>query len=124
MTPTNIDAKFRRAMIHITTLIHSTEIEKYVVGITATPVRRRYAYEREEFDLFFVIDQELTMNAALELEERCFAEIAESFDSSIYDKYHPEKRNTRYRRSAGGRNFEGPCYQLYIAGWRQSNCDG
>jgi hypothetical protein len=101
----------------INTLISSPLIMHYLVGITSDVVRRKNAYLNEGFPLFFILEDNLCQEDALNIECKIFSMVTEDKDSKLFLKYHPKKRNKRYHRSTGGKISTQNSYVVYIAAY-------
>ncbi|NQZ90954.1 MAG: hypothetical protein HRT97_01275 [Moritella sp.] len=98
----------------IKSIIESSTLDQYLVGITKDSVVRRRSYLKEGFDGYVVIDFNLTQKSALDHEEELFNTLTADKTRSPYKKYHNEKRDGSYKRATGGIP-EGEKYDLYIA---------
>lgn len=100
----------------IETIIQSPTIERYLVGITKDFQKRRRDYWKSGFDSLVILEQKLDSIKALALEEWLFKACTEDKMSALYSRYHPEKRDSSYKKSLGGSKEEVE-YVLYLA-WR------
>ena len=115
--------KSTNAIASIAALIASPRIDRYVVGITLTPSTRRSSYRREGFDLYFTLEHGMDLAEALSLERAVFGTLLESKKKLTHKKYQPDKRDSTYRSSSGGKKAEGKSYSLYVAACTNSTSE-
>jgi hypothetical protein len=94
-------------------VIFSPLVDQYLVGITSNAENRRRSYIAEQFSSFIILDINLKMNDALEIEKNLFNILVNDKASLFYKKYHKDKRDDHYHRSTGGR--QEISYSLYLA---------
>lgn len=95
-------------------VISSPLVDQYLVGITSNAENRRRSYIAEKFSIFIMLDVNLKMNDALEIEKNLFDILVKGKKTSLfYKKYHKAKRDGHYHRSTGGR--QEISYSLYLA---------
>ncbi len=105
----------QRCLADIDVVISSPHVKTFLVGYTSTIELRRKSYIGIEIPHFFVIATELDNTTALEVEQGLFELCVSDKKSRRYKKYHPEKRDKNYLRSAGGKDVTGLDCSVYIA---------
>ena len=110
--------QLERIVNTIDSILASTDLAQYVIGITKSPKSRRSAYLAEGFQHFVILEVELTEKESLDLEEKLFSLFTSKSDvNSRYNKYHAEKRDDKYHRSSGGIHSSEKDYVLYVSWW-------
>jgi hypothetical protein len=104
----------------IEAICRSPSLTEYIIGITARPSERRRAYRDAvalRYPHFVILATNLTRDQAWDL-ERDLQEAIRSVPI-CYRKYHPDRRNSTHRRSAGGSEqyAQGNAYSVYVS-WR------
>ena len=98
----------------------SPYVSSYVIGYTSAQLwKRSRNYRTLGYDHFVILEDKMNRDDALWLEERIQTEIKRDRRHTNYRKYHIDKRDGRYYRSAG-QNTTDPqslMHSVYMAWW-------
>ena len=113
----NLDTYFAT----VRSIAKSSLVDQYVIGFTGAQLaRRRTAYVKEGFHYAVIIEDQMTRDDALWLEEHMFKRLVSVKKTDVcYRKYHHEKRDEPYRRSSGGSEKmpDALTHSVYMAWW-------
>ena len=106
----------------IDAIARSPMVEQYLIGVTSDSVSRSAQYTRIGYDHYVVLSLKLSAPRALELERYLFDSATSSKRSSLYRKYHHDKREGRHHSTLGRNRVVGnrKRYDVYIAWWSPS----
>ncbi len=104
-----------RCLDDIDVLIASPQVGQFLVGYTSDLESRRKSYIRIGIPQVFAIATQLQHEEALDIEKALFERCVAIKSSRRYLKYHIEKRDSKYIRSAGGVKPAGASCVVYVA---------
>jgi hypothetical protein len=98
----------------------SEYVSQYVIGYTSSQLWRRYSgYRALGYEHIAILEDKMTRDDALLLEEKLQFAIKKDKRHTIYRKYDKDRRDKRYFRSAGQATThpKKPVHSVYIAWW-------
>lgn len=104
-----------RCLASIDVLIASPEVEGFVVGFTSNLSGRSKSYRGVGIPHIYCLEVDLEVEQALDIEKALFEACTSEKQSARFKKYHPEKREQRYRRSRGGTSGNNKNSVIYVA---------
>ncbi len=100
----------------VASIVRSSSVFEYKVGVTRNPRQRRGAYRGVGLQHYVILESNLSADEALSIEEELYNSLRSDRRAATYTKFREKHRDQPYRRSLGGRKpGAGKEYFVYVA---------